>query len=528
MQIKYFLYARKSSEPEERQAMSIESQIAELTEFAHRENIKIVETFIESKSAKIPGRTEFNKMLERIYASKEPIGIISWHPDRLARNSVDGGQIIYLIDIKKICSLKFPTFWFEPTPQGLFMLQVAFGQSKYYSDNLSENVKRGIRQKLRRGEFGRKAPLGYLNNSKTRNIEPDLLKAKIVQKLFKEFAEGRYTLDSARHQLSFWGVMCKNGKPYTPYMVHRVLTNQTYLGLIEHVGEYHEGSFQPLISKAMFEAVQKKLNERGKPRTSKIAHNFVFKGVFKCAECGGQITAQFGKGNGGTYRYYRCTKKFGPCEQGYLREDLLVGQLKEQLNNIALSNIWAENMLKEIEIWAKEEQFNAKSFSQNLEIKFKAVELKMDNLVTAYLDGEVEKDNYLKKKEEILREKTDLNLKKIDFGKNGKNWVEPLRDWVKTAHHAGKLTSSDADFNDLKACLEKVGSNRLLRDKKIGFELLPPYQEIAIYKGFERSSPAEAGLLKTESDKSLLCWWIRRDEFEFHHCVLNFPNCPFF
>ena len=141
MQIKYFLYARKSSEPEERQAMSIESQIAELTEFAHRENMKIIETFIESKSAKIPGRTEFNKMLERIYAGKEPIGIISWHPDRLARNSVDGGQIIYLIDIKKICSLKFPTFWFEPTPQGLFMLQVAFGQSKYYSDNLSENVK---------------------------------------------------------------------------------------------------------------------------------------------------------------------------------------------------------------------------------------------------------------------------------------------------------------------------------------------------------------------------------------------------
>src|ERR1035441_2132198 len=184
MATKFFLYARKSSEAEERQAMSIDAQIHELAELAKRENIFIAETFIESKSAKTPGRKEFARMIEKIHASKEPVSILAWHPDRLARNSICGGQIIYLIDLKKICGLKFPTFWFEPTPQGTFMLQVAFGQSKYYSDNLSENVKRGIRQKLRRGEYGRKAPLGYVNNPKTRNIEPDPAKAKIVQSFY--------------------------------------------------------------------------------------------------------------------------------------------------------------------------------------------------------------------------------------------------------------------------------------------------------------------------------------------------------
>ncbi|MGQ9570109.1 MAG: recombinase family protein [Thermodesulfovibrionales bacterium] len=124
---KYFLYARKSTEDEERQVMSIEAQLAELADFAKRENIEIAETFIESKSAKKPGRKIFNKMMSKVYSSKEPIGLIAWHPDRLARNSIDGGQVIYLIDIGKIVSLRFPTFWFEPTPQGLFMLQVAFG-----------------------------------------------------------------------------------------------------------------------------------------------------------------------------------------------------------------------------------------------------------------------------------------------------------------------------------------------------------------------------------------------------------------
>jgi len=204
MKTKFFLYARKSTEDEERQIMSIEAQLAELAEFAKRENIEIAETFIESKSAKKPGREIFNEMMSKVYESKEPIGLIAWYPDRLARNSVDGGQVIYLIDIGKIASLRFPTFWFEPTPQGLFMLQVAFGQSKYYSDNLSENVKRGIRQKLRRGEWPGLAPFGYVNNPKTRTIEPDQMKARVIKKAFEEYAQGRHTLLSLGERLSFW------------------------------------------------------------------------------------------------------------------------------------------------------------------------------------------------------------------------------------------------------------------------------------------------------------------------------------
>jgi site-specific DNA recombinase len=123
-------------------------------------------------------------MIDKIEAG-EANGILAWHPDRLARNSVDGGKVIYLVDTGKIVSLRFPQFWFEPTPQGKFMLQVAFGQSKYFSDNLVENVKRGIRQKLRRGEWLTKAPFGYVNNPKTRNIEPDIVNLKLLSALLR-------------------------------------------------------------------------------------------------------------------------------------------------------------------------------------------------------------------------------------------------------------------------------------------------------------------------------------------------------
>ena len=177
---KYFLYARKSTEDDDRQVMSIEAQLFELREHARKENLEILAEFQESKSAKNPGREVFNQMMMRLERG-EANAVLAWHPDRLARNSMDGGRIIYAVDTSQIVSLRFPTFWFEPTPQGLFMLQVAFGQSKYYSDNLAENIKRGIRQKLRRGEWLNLAPFGYVNNARTHNIDPHPTEARIVK-----------------------------------------------------------------------------------------------------------------------------------------------------------------------------------------------------------------------------------------------------------------------------------------------------------------------------------------------------------
>jgi len=128
MEQNFFLYARKSTDVEDKQVLSIEAQLHELREYALRENILISAEVVEKQSAKYPSRPLFNKMLDEI----EKVGgnILSWNPDRLARNSVDGGRIIYLLDTGKLASLKFPTFWCDNTSQGKFMLNMAFGQSK--------------------------------------------------------------------------------------------------------------------------------------------------------------------------------------------------------------------------------------------------------------------------------------------------------------------------------------------------------------------------------------------------------------
>ena len=513
MKTKYFLYARKSTEDEERQVMSIEAQLAELAEYAKRENLFIAEKFIESKSAKKPGREVFNEMIQKIYDSKEPVGILAWHPDRLARNSVDGGQIIYLIDIGKIVSLRFPTFWFEPTPQGLFMLQVAFGQSKYYSDNLSENVKRGIRQKLRRGEWPGLAPFGYVNNPKTRNIEPDPVKAKIIKRAFEEYSQGKHTLESLGERLKFWGVVSKTGKPLCKATIQRMLTNKVYIGLIVHNSETYEGKFEPIVSRATFEKMQEVLKNRAKPRHSKKRHYFPFTGLLKCGECGAAITAQWAHGNGGTYRYYRCTKRLGPCSQRYLREDLLVEQLREKISKVALCEDWKEKMLAQVEIWEKENIQSSQSFAQNLEKEIKETEQKLDKLVNAFLDGSIEKETYLAKKDELIKTKTDLNKRKADFGRKGNNWIEPLKNWILSAYQAEKLASSN-DFDDIKSFVEKIGTNRRLLDRKLIFDFVRPFDLIPKYKEICKASRAEGEASEqtpsTRNDKS--CIWSGRED----------------
>ncbi len=369
------------------------------------------------------------------------------------------------------------------------MLQVAFGQSKYYSDNLSENVKRGIRQKLRRGEWPTLAPFGYVNNPKTRNIEPDETKARVIRKGFEEFAEGKHTLVSLGERLSFWGVVSKTGKPICKATIQRMLTNKVYLGLIVHNGETYEGGFSPIVSRATFEAVQNRLKQRARPRKSKVRHNFPFTGLLTCGECGGGITAQFAKGNGGLYRYYRCTKKFGKCSQGYLREDLLAEQLRSRLQKIALCDDWKEKMLAKVEIWQTQQSQSSQTFAQNIQEKIKEAEQKLDKLVNAFLDGSIEKETYLVKKDELIHTKTALLEKKDDFGRKGNNWVEPLKNWILSAHHAKKLASSN-DLDEIKSFVEKIGTNRRLSEKTVFLDFKKPFDLLANRSADERSEEA--------------------------------------
>ena len=463
---KYFLYARKSTEDDDHQIMSIEAQLFELREYARRENLEIIREFQEAKSAKKPRRERFAEMIDEI-EKREGVGILAWHPDRLARNSVDGGRIIYLVDTGKIVSLRFPQFWFEPTPQGKFMLQVAFGQSKYFSDNLIENVKRGIRQKLRRGEWLTLAPFGYVNNPKTRQIEPHPAKSKIVVRAFEEFAKGTHTLKSMSEFLAELGVETKNRTPLAKVSVVKMLTNRAYLGFVKYHGEYHDGNFEPILSPTLFEAVQKVLKSKQRPRKQKDRYDFPFTQFARCGECGNMITAQYATNRFGTrYTYYRCTKKSGKCSQPYLAANALAAQAQTLLQSVSLPLEEIEVMEKQINTWENESISSRGEVVQNLKFKLSETQEKLDRLVSLYLDGDIERDLYLTKKDALLRQKAKLEESLGDFGQQGKNRLEPLRSFVLSLKEAEKVAQTK-NYAEWRNFFRSLGSNPEIKDKTL-------------------------------------------------------------
>ena len=506
----WFLYIRKSTDEEGYQVLSIEPQIEELKEFAERENLEISEIFIEKKTAKVPGREVFNEMLSKIESSKIPAGILAWHPDRLSRNSIDGGRIIYLLDTGKLTSLKFPTFSFENTPAGKFFLSISLSNAKYYIDNLSENVKRGNRQKLKCGEWPGQKPLGYIYDHRLRNIVSSPKTAKIVQKIFKEFSTGKYSLEGISKRLAQYGITSKNGKSRSNSSIYNLLTHRLYIGIMKWKDEVYEGKYQPIISKRIFDKVQEILKQRGKPRKTKQKHNFPFCGLFHCS-CGAAITAQFAKGNGGLYRYYRCTRKFGPCKEKYIQEKELINQICQKLKEIILPADWAKEMLEYLEKEELKENQVGENFVQKINQKLAEIQNKLDKLLEGYLDGLIDEDDYKRKKEELIQQKISLrNEKETAEKRKFQSWIEPTQNFIKTAFSIQKIIS-EKSLEEIKQIVQKVGTNHTISNKKVAWNWQPPYDFLASFLASPGRWRGELNEFSGTKNLTFPLWWAAQE-----------------
>ena len=478
--MKYIAYCRKSTDEPDRQILSIEAQIAEVKEFAQRENLEIVEYIIESKTAKSPGREEFNRMVKLLESNKAQ-GIVAWHPDRLARNSVDGGQLIYLLDTGKLLDLKFPSFWFDNTPQGKFMLNIAFGQSKYYVDNLSENVKRGNRQKIRRGEWPNKAPIGYLNYhpiNQAKTIIVDNQKAKFIIKAFELFATGGFTFIQIRDFLADNKVFGVNkGNKIHLDTIRRILTNPFYYGILKYKGEFFQGIHKPIITKKLFDKVQAVITRKSKNYLSHKT-DFHFLGLATCGECGSSITAEkhckhyLRRNIDVDYHYYRCSKKKMPCHQSYLQSSIFENQLRQIIFNASISPFAFKKFLGWANDDVKNETQNTSGEINALTSAILEIDIKLDRLLNGYLDKTIGPLDYQRKKNELIQNKITTEEKIKEINNNGSSWLEPFTEFTKSALLAHKIARAKNNCDDLSIIAKTVGSNYFLLNKTI----TPKYQ----------------------------------------------------
>ena len=473
MEQKFFLYARKSTDVEDKQVRSIEDQIAELRAFAKQNNLNVIDTFIEKQSAKIPGRPIFSEMIKRIEKG-EADGILAWHPDRLARNSVDGGKIIYLIDCGRIEALKFPQFWFEPTPQGKFMLNIAFGQSKYYIDSLSENVRRGLRQKVRRGEYPGPAPIGYINDPRTKTVIVDRKKAKIIKQTFELYAQNNSCLENIANFLAQKGILRRSGKIWHKDRAKYLLSNPFYYGHFRYAKEVYEGKHEPIIAKKLFDEVQEVLKQRGRPRHKTEIEPQIFCGLLKCDTCGMMITGEYRvkkqkNGNVHDYIYYHCTKKNKAikCPEPCIRQEELEKQISSLLQKVSLRTDWAEKLNARMEKDKTKSVQSVSAFVQESENKIKIINTKLQRLLDGYLEQDIEREIYRQEKAKLLSEKKSLEEKIVRFEQKQNDWLEPMARWINYAQNIEKI-ARDSNLLEKKVAVKEIfGSNLFLASRAL-------------------------------------------------------------
>lgn len=358
--LKYCLYARKSSEAEEKQALSVDSQIKEMLSVAQKNDIAVVDIYRESHSAKDCGtRPVFNELLNDVRIGKFN-AILVWHPDRLSRNAGDLGALVDLLDQKKLIEIRTHSQRFTNNPNEKFLLMILGSQAKLENDNKSINVKRGLKTRVEMGLWPSVAPTGYLNHP-DRNMKCqviiDPLRSHVIKLLFEKAAYNNMSIRKLfqwlKEDIKF---TTRNGKPLTISNIQVILRNNFYMGLIEYPrksGKWYAGKHEPIISQELFKRVQERLDTF---KYEKVDREFAFTKLMKCGMCKSGITAQEKQKNikDGTVRkyiYYGCTRFHDKnCKNTYLREEELIQQLLEIVDRIDINQVGMKSKLeKEIE-----------------------------------------------------------------------------------------------------------------------------------------------------------------------------------
>ena len=518
----YFIYCRKSSEAEDRQVLSIESQTRELEGLAAKLNLPVTEILMESKSAKDPGRPVFNTMMQRLYRG-EAVGIMCWKLDRLARNPVDGGSIIWAIKQHGI-KVMTPAQSYAREDDNTILMYIEFGMAQKYVDDLSKNVKRGIKTKIERGWQSGVAPAGYLNHTDKLTGENTLIKDPerfpLIRRMWDLMLTGHYSppqiMEIANREWGFRTRLTRKmgGKPICRSLIYKVLSKPFYFGRFEYPqgsNQWHQGRHEPLVTEAEYDRVQALLGRHGNPRP-KTHFEFAFTGLIRCAECASMVTAEekhqiicghcrfkfayrnreacprcltpIEKMSGALflhYTYYHCTKKRNPaCTQKCVSGQELERQIDCYLERIQISQQFQEWAIKYLR-----ELHETETSSRNDIINFqrKTYDLclgRIDNLIRlktnpGNADGRLLSDEeYGRQRAELLLEKSELEK---SFRDGGHRSEEGLHLSEKTFDFACSARSRFArgDAKTKKAILTTVGANLTLNDKKLCIEARKPF-----------------------------------------------------
>lgn len=482
--IEYSAYHRKSTESEDRQILSIDSQIDKSTEMAKSLGIKLKEEniFTESKSAKVTNnRPEFRKMVDGIEKGKIT-GIISWHADRLSRNAIDSAILIDLMDRNKLIEIVTPGQTFRNTPFDKFMFMLSCTQAKMENDKKAIDVKRGMAKAASRGNFPGVAPIGYINDpylpKGQKHTSRDPERFEIVRKMWDLMLTGTVTpFHVLRVATTEWGLTMRNGKKVCKNTIYWIFRNPFYTGRFEYPrksGNWHEGTYEPMVTLEEYDRVQVMLGKKGNPRPK--SHIFEFTGMMHCGECAGSITAELKtkrqkNGNVHTYVYYHCTKRVHKnCTQGVVEVKELKKQIAKEIDSIEIPAEFHSFAMK----WFKNEnKKDANSqkvvLGANQKAYNKSVE-KLSGLIDMRASGEISPEEFTKKQAQYFAEKNEFK-KLLDGSDNRVDQWNQTSNEMLTFIEQAQERFKNGTLQTKRSILSTLGSNLIIKDKKLSINI---------------------------------------------------------
>ncbi len=519
--LKYFIYARKSSESDEKQVQSIGDQTLIMSGIAKSYGLKVVDTITESKSAKEPhGRPEFEKMMERIKKG-EAQGILVWKIDRLSRNPIDSATIQWLLQKEVIASIRTPDREYRPEDNAL-LLSVESSMANQYIRDLSKNVKRGLKSKLDKGWMPTTAPLGYLNTKTEIRGENYIIKDTprfdLLRKGWDMLLTGNYNVVQVMNQLNAWGLRTRTrkksaGRPLPKSTVYRIFNNAFYSGIIPYKDLYVQGKHPPMITVEEFDRVQKLLGKKGKPRPNR--YEYAYTGEIICGECGGVISATFkeklnketGKLKPYILYYCVCARKYKEkcAERHYTNSEIIDETIEKELESFTI--------LPEFRKWALDilAEHNDKEISDRTTIYesqqkvLNDTQKQLDNLTQMRLKDMVDDGEYNREKTRLKNELAVMHTKMKGTEQRAQSWLKLTEDTFDFACYAHKAfligdVQTKREILSTVASLNPTLKNHIFNIKAV--EWLVPIKESypAIEAQMKAFEPEKYGSIEWEKE----------------------------
>jgi site-specific DNA recombinase len=402
MQRPAVLYARVSSKEQE-QGYSIPAQQELLRSYAAQKGLGIAEEFLDVETAKTTGRPGFVAMVGYLQRHRECRVVLVEKTDRLYRNFKDYVTLDEL-DLEIHFAKENNVLTKESRSSEKLVHGIKVLMAKNYVDNLSEEVRKGLRTKAAQGLWPSFAPLGYVNvagSNGKRTIVPDPVRGPMIGDLFTWFGTGEFSLKALAgkaHQAGFHFRKSENKIPVTT--LHKILRNRIYTGEFKYAGALYEGTHEPLVNMELWQRCQEILDGRHEKKERKVKHDFAFSGLLKCGHCGCSLVGELKKGR---YVYYHCTGYRGKCPEPYTREEKLVERFAAQLQALIIPPSVLELLREQIVAQGVTEQRARAQTLQRYQSELDRIETRLEVLYEDRLEGRIDVDTYDKKAEEIRR-----------------------------------------------------------------------------------------------------------------------------